>query len=144
VTANHPTDVQERRHVAADPLDSASIPSSNSHPVGGTSPFKEGGAAFMQRSKTITEWCEMRHYSKTKYFKMRKEGRGPRELRVEGTVRITPESDADWVREHEAPTGAEARLVERERQARIRQTRNAGRAAAASPKHVSKRHAAKR
>ena len=90
-------------------------------------------------ASTIREFCARWKIGPTKYYKMRNDGRGPRELRVGGSIRITAQAEADWVREHETPTGAEARLIKREREARIDLSRRAGKAAAASPRHVSKR-----
>ena len=88
---------------------------------------------------TIAGFCAKHNFHTTKYFKLRAAGRGPRELRIDRVIRITPEADADWVREHENPTGAEARLARREREELHRQGVERGKASAASPKHISKR-----
>ena len=89
-------------------------------------------------ASTIREFCARWKIGPTKYYKMRNDGRGPRELRVGGSIRITAQAEADWVREHETPTGAEARLIKREREAHSRRSHQAGKTAAASPRHVSK------
>ena len=89
--------------------------------------------------KTIPEFCKTYLFGTTRYYKMRREGRGPRELRIGNIVRITSEAEAEWVREHEQPTGTEARLIAREREASARKSRRAGKIAAASPKHACRR-----
>ena len=42
------------------------------------------------------EWCSAYNYSRSLYEKMKREGRGPRELREGKTVRITPAADREW------------------------------------------------
>jgi hypothetical protein len=51
-------------------------------------------------SKTITEFCRHEKISRSKYYGLRKAGKGPAELRVDGVVRITPEAHVAWRREN--------------------------------------------
>jgi hypothetical protein len=51
-------------------------------------------------SKTIRQFCGSEGISRSKYYDMQKEGKGPDELRVDGIVRITPEAHAEWRRRH--------------------------------------------
>lgn len=52
-------------------------------------------------AETISEFRKSEKLSKTKYFNMRKRGKGPREMRDGRWVRITPEAKAEWRRERE-------------------------------------------
>lgn len=88
----------------------------------------------------IPEFCFRNSISPTLYHKLKKSGRGPREMVLGRAIRISLEAEADWRRQREMPDDAEARLIAREREARERAARKAGKAAIASPKHVSKRH----
>jgi hypothetical protein len=67
--------------------------------------------------------------SKTKYFAMRDAGQGPAETIVGGRITIEPEAEAEWVRRHTRPTGAAARLAQREAAARSEKARHAAMAA---------------
>jgi hypothetical protein len=53
------------------------------------------------RSKTIDQFCDAEQMSRPHYFKMRRRGLGPREIRDGRFVRITPEAHAAWRRERE-------------------------------------------
>jgi hypothetical protein len=81
--------------------------------------------------RSIRGFCHRKNFAISTYFKLRAKGLGPRELRPPGTsiVRITPEAEADWDRQMEQ-TPIPNRLAER--------ARKAGKAGAASPKHISK------
>jgi hypothetical protein len=67
--------------------------------------------------------------SKTKYFAMKKAGRGPREMELNGTIIITAAAEAEWERVNGAPKGALAQLVAKEAAMRKRRARQAGAAA---------------
>ncbi len=60
-------------------------------------------------SFTIAEFCKRHHLSESQYFKLKREGRGPRTMATGSVgVRISREADAAWVREREAEAaGAE-------------------------------------
>jgi hypothetical protein len=45
---------------------------------------------------TIDEWAAANAYSRSFVEKLRRQGRGPREIREGNTVRITPAADAEW------------------------------------------------
>jgi hypothetical protein len=57
-------------------------------------------------SQTISEFCTSEKISRAKYFALRREGRGPREMRDGKWVRITAEARRDWQRERETETTA--------------------------------------
>jgi hypothetical protein len=61
--------------------------------------------------------------SKTKYFALKKAGRGPRELELNGTIIITAKAEAEWERLHSAPKGALAKLVAKEAAMRKRRAK---------------------
>lgn len=89
-------------------------------------------------SQTISEFCISENISKFLYFRLKREGRAPREMRPGGRiVRITAEARRDWHLLMEAEARAQATGLERQRYAE--QSRTAGRLAAASPAHVSQR-----
>jgi hypothetical protein len=91
-----------------------------------------------ERSLTLDEFCAVEKLCMASYFKARRLGNGPQELRIPGTniVRITPEARRDWHRRMaEQAQSEQAQLEERRRQ---EAARRAAKAAAASPRHVSK------
>jgi hypothetical protein len=50
---------------------------------------------------SISEFCKSHRISESFYFKLKKQGRGPREMRVGDRVLISLEAAADWRRERE-------------------------------------------
>jgi hypothetical protein len=72
------------------------------------------------------------------YNRLKKEGRGPRESYADGKVFISVEAEQEWDKARANPTGTEAKLVERMKAMRRQRALKAGRASAASPRHVSK------
>jgi hypothetical protein len=60
------------------------------------------------KSLTIPGFCEAEEISRAFYYELRKQGKGPREMRhADGCIRISPEARRDWRREREAETAAE-------------------------------------
>jgi hypothetical protein len=53
------------------------------------------------RSKTIDQFCRAEQMSRPHYFKMRRRGLGPREIRDGRFIRITPQAHAEWRRARE-------------------------------------------
>jgi hypothetical protein len=95
-------------------------------------------------SKTIGEFCQDERISKSVYYDMKRRGIGPVELVIPGTkvIRITHEAQANWRQRMAQLSKGRAMRLETER--RRKQTTQAGKIAAASPLHVSKRVAHKR
>jgi len=48
-------------------------------------------------SYTISQWCWIRNVSRTTYYRMKKQHRNPREIRVLGRRMITKQADREWV-----------------------------------------------
>lgn len=48
-------------------------------------------------SSTIAQFCIRHHIGRTTYFKMRKAGCSPKELRMGRVVRITAEAEREWL-----------------------------------------------
>ena len=67
--------------------------------------------ATAEPSKTIAEFCESEGISKSKYYKMKKAGTTPDEMRVDGIIRITPMSHAKWRSKHTSPPPKPTRHV---------------------------------
>ena len=90
-----------------------------------------------RRSLSQKQFCWVENISLAKYFELKKRGLGPAITDIDGLQRITPESREAWhERMAERAKGEAARLqAERRRELAV----IAGRAAALSPKHVSKR-----
>jgi hypothetical protein len=57
-------------------------------------------------SKTIDEFCTAERISRGMYYKLKRDGKAPREMAVGTAKRISPEAQAEWRREREAE-GAE-------------------------------------
>ena len=90
------------------------------------------------RSWTISGFCAVEKFSKSFYYDLRKRGLAPDETRFpdSSTVRITPAARAAW---HERlKVLAQTKAAELERQRRVELSRAAGKAAARSPRHVSR------
>lgn len=51
---------------------------------------------------TIDEFCRAHKFSRASYFNLKKDGCGPREMRVGTRVIISREAAADWRRDREA------------------------------------------
>jgi hypothetical protein len=97
-----------------------------------------------KKSETRAEFCESEAMSLSFFYKMKQLGLGPDELHVPGTafVRITPEAKAEWRERMTELARSEAAELEHAR--RVEQRRRAGAAAAASPKHISRRRAGRK
>jgi hypothetical protein len=69
---------------------------------------------FIERSRrrrpggahNIPSFCLNNDISESKYFSLKRQGKGPREIDLNGRIIITPEAEADWRREREAETQA--------------------------------------
>jgi hypothetical protein len=70
---------------------------------------------------TIPSFCASNAISESKYFALKRRGRGPREIELGGRVIITPEAERDWRREREAETMAERQKREAKRQQQERE-----------------------
>lgn len=92
-----------------------------------------------QRSLSISEFCVAEGMSRTTYFKLQRLGKGPQELRVEGTnfTRITPESRRKWRADREGESKSEESRKEAER--RKAHAKILGKRAAKSELHISNR-----
>ena len=93
------------------------------------------------RSLTRSEFCYVENMSPTKYHGLKNKGLGPEEMNVDGMIRITPEARAKWHERMAELAKSEAAQLEAER--RRAQAAQAGKIAAASPLHISKRVAYK-
>ena len=84
------------------------------------SPRNRKRTTFRRRSKhrkpgdahTIPSFCESNAISESKYFDLKRKGKGPREIELDGRTIITPEAERDWRIEREAET-----MAKREREA---------------------------
>jgi hypothetical protein len=56
---------------------------------------------------TIASFCASNAISESKYFDLKRRGKGPREIELNKRILITPEAEADWRRDREAETLAE-------------------------------------
>jgi hypothetical protein len=74
------------------------------------------------------------------YYAMKARGVGPRETHITpGRIIISAADEASWLEARANPCGTEARLIAKAEAMRTARGRKAGKAAAASPLHVSKR-----
>lgn len=93
----------------------------------------------LDQSLTIDEFCRVEDISRSLYFKLRRLGYGPAELRAPGTglVRVSASARRAWQEQLEELGKTKAGELERRR--RVEQRRAAGRLAAQSVAHVSRR-----
>jgi hypothetical protein len=89
-----------------------------------------------RRSLSITQFCWAEGISKAKYYDLQKKGLAPAVTDIDGVQRITPEARAEWHQRMAERAKGEAARLEAERRRELAVI--AGRAAAASPNHVSK------
>jgi hypothetical protein len=89
---------------------------------------------------TIQEFAFRNGISLSTYNKLKKQGRGPREMTLGRAIRISATAERDWQAARENPSDTEARLIKREKEARVRSARKAAKISAASPHHVSRRN----
>jgi hypothetical protein len=82
---------------------------------------------------SISEFCVRNRMSTATYYKMVREGRGPRVMDYGSTMRISMQAELDWRREREEAAVSAAGKLEHER--RKAQAVRAGKAAIASPLH---------
>jgi hypothetical protein len=61
------------------------------------------------QAHTRPSFCESNAISESKYFDLKRKGKGPREIELDGRIIITPEAEADWRRDREAETLAAQR-----------------------------------
>jgi len=80
-----------------------------------------------------------------KFYKtMKDDGIGPRETVIGNLTIITVSDELAWEQARANPTGTEAEIVAKRREWRHKRAVKAGKAAAASPKHISKRRRQKK
>ena len=63
---------------------------------------------------TQLSFCISNAISESTYHKLKRKGKGPREIELDGRIIITPEAEQDWRREREQET-AERRARQAER-----------------------------
>jgi hypothetical protein len=90
-----------------------------------------------RRSLSQNEFCWLERISKSKYYQLRKKGLAPDETNICGVIRITPEARETWHARMAALAKSEAARLEAERRRELAVI--AGRLAAQSPNHVSRR-----
>jgi hypothetical protein len=66
-------------------------------------PIERLGSAMA--GKKIRTFCRDNEISKSFYYELKKRGLGPREMRLNTTVRITPEAEKEWQQTREAESG---------------------------------------
>ncbi len=81
---------------------------------------------------SIDEFCERNGISLFTYYKMQKQGVGPREIRFGSIVKISKAEEADWHRRMSQPSKANT-LLKKKLSAHAKR---ASKAAIASPKHI--------
>ncbi len=91
------------------------------------------------RNRTLAEFLDIERISKTTYVDLRRRGYGPRELRVPNSkvIRITQQAHVEWRQRMAELANTEAAQLEAAR--RRQQAVEAGKRAAQSPTHVSRR-----
>jgi hypothetical protein len=55
---------------------------------------------------TIPSFCKSNAISESEYYKLKRQGKQPREIELDKRIIITPEAEADWRRERETETMA--------------------------------------
>jgi predicted DNA-binding transcriptional regulator AlpA len=91
------------------------------------------------RSLTIPEFCKLERLSKATFYNLKKRGLAPAVLAIPGSNirRITAAARAEWYARMRELAGGEAAQLEHERRREL--TATAGKLAAQSPNHMSRR-----
>ena len=82
---------------------------------------------------SINEFCLRQKICPATYYKLKKRGLGPAELRLGNIVRITPEAEAAWRVARENPEGQEADDISARDEALKTRAQRASRVAVESP-----------
>lgn len=91
---------------------------------------------------SIQEFCWRNTISLPTYHKLKRAGLGPDEMRFGNVIRVTAEAELKWQRARTNPKGDEARATAAAAAATVARGRRAGKLAAQSERHVSKRKSA--
>jgi len=93
------------------------------------------------QAMTIKDFCEIERMSPSTYYKLQRQRLGPEVTRIPGMTfrRITKAAHARWKKDQARRQREQEATITAEREALVETRRAAGRASAASPKHVSKR-----
>ena len=94
------------------------------------------------RSLGQDEFCWLENISRAKFYQLKKRGLAPDETNIDGVLRITPASRERWRERMAELAKSDAARLEAERRRELAAV--AGRAAAASPNHVSKNRSVQR
>jgi len=90
-----------------------------------------------RRSLSQKQFCWVENISKAKFYELKKRGLAPDETNIDGLLRITPKAREEWHERMAKLAKGEAARIEAERRRELAVI--AGKAAAASPLHVSRR-----
>jgi hypothetical protein len=102
-------------------------------------PNKIGSSAM-----SIDDFCRRQKISVATYYKLKKRGLGPVELRFANIIRITPEAEAAWRTARENPVGAEAEDITARDEAMRARAQRASKVAVNSSHHIANRRRAAR
>lgn len=94
--------------------------------------------------KTVAEFCAAKHFGRSTYYELKRRGLGPQETCYPGTQlkRISHTAEQAWDRKMAELAQGDAAKLGAARRVEI--ARHAGKAAAASPKHISRTRSARR
>jgi len=87
---------------------------------------------------SIAEFCLRHGISKPTYFKLKNAGLGPAEMRICNIIRISRQSELEWMRARTFPRGDELKARERAEAVAVEKSKKAGQAAVESDRHISK------
>jgi hypothetical protein len=93
--------------------------------------------ALQPQAFSTAEFCERNKISLSTFFKLQRENRGPRLMKIGHISRISIEAERDWRRAMEAEAASEAARIEHQR--RQEHAKRLGQLAAQSKHHISKR-----
>jgi hypothetical protein len=98
----------------------------------------------LSQSRRIEGFCFRWGISRPKYYSMRANGVGPKEICVGNVIWITPGAEDEWVKARENPSAAEAEAIWAKRLMREARGKLTAKKAVASPNHISARRRAAR
>jgi hypothetical protein len=98
---------------------------------------KRPAIAEERASFTLGEICARNAISLSKLNDLRRAGRGPKLMYIDRLIRVSVEAEREWLKQLENPTDDQQEKIEAQRRLYSEIGSIAGKAAAASPHHIS-------
>src|SRR4051794_11784812 len=96
--------------------------------------------AAERASFSLGEICERNAISLSKLNDLRRRGLGPKLMFIDRLIRVSVEAEQEWLKQLENPTEDQQEKIKAQRERYSKIGMKAGKAAAASPDHISRKN----